>query len=193
MSLSSGNSLAAGASAVTAGTVENTIKSKTDWSFVSKVDVSSTVSSVDLDLSNNYTTYKLIADQVDPSTSSYPIVRLLTAGGAITSGYGYSYYLGWTSATFGSSVPDSYVKLHTQAADWDKSWEFTFTTTTNNRRPIFRWVFASGTSTYDPRWSIGGGQLNTTVTTAITGIQSYMNTGNIDGGSFKLYGLNTHA
>lgn len=193
MSLVSGSSLNAQTAVLSQTSVENTIKSNTDWSFVSKVDVSSSVSSVDLDLSNNYTTYKLIADQVDPSTSSYPIIRLITAGGAVTSGYGYSYYLGWTSATFGSSVPDSFVKLHTQQGDWDKSYEFTFTTTTNARRPIFRWLYASGTSTYDPRWSIGGGQLNINTSTPITGVQTYMNTGNIDAGSFKLYGLNTHA
>lgn len=173
--------------------VDARIAAKTPWTFVSKVDISSSTGYAELPLKGNYTTYKLLGDQIAGTTPNYPYLRYVQSTGGITGGYGFGMHYGWTSATYSYWTNSSGIYLHDQTSDWDKTFEFVFTTTENSTRPVFRWTYGSGTSTYDPRVAYGGGQLNINTSTEITGIQCHMNTGNISRGSFKLYGLNDHA
>ena len=195
MSLGTGTGLSSGSGGggVSQAQVDARIEAKTPWTFVSKVDVSSNVGYVELPLERNYTTYKLLGDKIAGTTSNYPYLRYVQSSGGITSGYGFGMHYGWTSSAYSYWTNQSYIKLHNQNSDWDKTFEFVFTTTENSTKPVFRWTYGSGTSTYDPRVSYGGGQLNISTVTEITGIQCHMNTGNISRGSFKLYGLNDHA
>ena len=182
-----------GSSGLTEAQVDARIAAKTPWTFVSQVDVSSNSGYVELPLERNYTTYKLLGDQIAGTISSYPYLRYVQSSGGITGGYGFGMHYGWTSHTYGYWTNSSGIYLNDLASDYDKTFEFVFTTTENGTRPVFRWTYGSGTSTYDARIAYGGGQLNISTSTEITGIQCHMNTGNISRGSFKLYGLNDHA
>lgn len=181
------------ASGLTTAQVDARITAKTPWTFISKVDITSSTGYAELPLEGNHTTYKLLGDQIGGTTANYPYIRLTQASGGITGGYGWGRYFGWTSQNYAYSGNNSQIELHAYNGDWDKNFEFVFTTTENGTRPIFRWSYGNGTSTYDPYISFGGGQLNISTSTTITGVQVHMNTGNISRGSFKLYGLNKHA
>ena len=189
----SADGAAASGSGLTETQVDARIAAKTPWTFISQVDVSSSTGYVELPLEGNYTTYKLLGDQISGTTANYPYIRLVRASGGITGGYGYGFWYGDTGGTYTNAQGDSQINITNSSSDWDKNFEFVFTTTENSTRPVYRWTYGGGTSTYDPKMAVGGGQLNITTSIAITGIQCHMNTGNISRGSFKLYGLNDHA
>ena len=182
-----------GSSGLTEAQVDARIAAKQPWTFVSQVDVSSSTGYVELPLEGNYTTYKLLGDQISGTTFNYPYIRYVQGSSGITSGYGYGFWYGDTGGTYSNSQGASEIHITNSGSDHDKNFEFVFTTTANSTRPVYRWTYGSGTSTYDPKMAVGGGQLNISTSTEITGIQVHMNTGNIDRGSFKLYGLNDHA
>jgi len=203
MGLSSGGGLVSTATSSGGGSVSSSglteaqvdarITANTPWKFISKVDITSSTGYAELPLEGNHTTYKLLGDQIGGTTANYPYIRLTQASGGITSGYGLGKWYGWTSYNYSYNGNASEIHLHQYNGDWDKNFEFVFTTTENSTRPIFRWSYGNATSTYDPYISFGGGQLNISTSTTITGVQVHMNTGNISRGSFKLYGLNKHA
>ena len=182
-----------GSSGLTEAQVDARIAAKTPWTFISQVDVSTSTGYVELPLEGNYTTYKLLGDKIAGTSYNYPYIRYAQASGGITSGYGLGFWYGDTGGTYNYSGAQSEIFLTNSGSDWDKNFEFVFTTTSNSTRPVYRWTYGGGTSTYDPKMAVGGGQLNISTSTEITGIQCHMNTGNIASGSFKLYGLNNHA
>lgn len=187
MSLASGKGLAAitsGSGAVAASTAP--------WIFIGKTTISSTVTNVELDVSGDYTTYKLIGDRIEGQSTNHLYIRYMIDGTENTSGYGYGVYYANTGATFTYGGNSDRISLTQNNTDWPKTFDFVFTTASSNGRPVYRWTYGSGTSTYDPTFAIGGGQHNVNLQTSITGVRVYANTSNLIGGTFKLYGSNKH-
>lgn len=167
----------------------------TPWTFIDQVTVSTSVSFVIFDLTNEYTTYKLIGDQIYGTTSNYPRIRFSINNNEWTSGYGYGATYTNTASAYQVGQNSSWLNLGIQGSDHPKTFEFNFTTSANDKKPVYSWTYGSGTSTYDPILVWGGGQLHLSSpsTQEVTGLTVYVNTGLHNGGSFKLYGLNNHA
>lgn len=188
-----GSGAAAGLSTADVNTL---IKAASPWTFIEQVDVTSNTTAVILNMTSDYSTFKILIDQGKGSIPSYFRARYLTSpssAGWVSSGYGFNGYRGRSSSNqYFNSENTSSVEFHNETTDHPKNIEFVFTTTKNSQRPVFRWHYGGGTSTYDPAFSIGGGQLNINTSTELVAMYIYPNVGDIASGSYKLYGLNNH-
>lgn len=183
-------------SGLTETQVDARIAAKQPWTFLEQVDISSPTAAVILETNSDYSTFMILIDQGMGTTSSYFQARYLTTTSAsswISSGYGVNQYRGRSSSNaYQYNENTSQIQFGLDSTGHAKNIEFVFTTTKNGKRPVFRFHYGGGTSTYDPAFAIGGGQLNMSTSTDIAAMYIYPNTGNIASGSFKIYGLNDH-
>lgn len=159
------------------------------WKLIASVAASST-SSVNFNgyITSDYTTYKVVLDNVKLSAYSFPRIRAYVANTLIGSGYGYIGHAGQgTNISVFGATNDGLWNLSPNGFDHSWTAEFTITATEAGKKPVVRWHYGTGTSTSDAGFGIFGGMLNNTG--VVTGLLVYPTSGNIASGNIKLYGL----
>lgn len=164
--------------------------------FISSQTVSSAVASVDFTsgISSTYDDYVVYFEDVTPGTTSVGMrMRLYKSGSFQTSGYSSSYGSLKTTPVYGSSNTNTYLYMGDAVIDTSVSVVsgsctfFAMNSTLGNRATAVGQLFFNTSSSASQSTIVFGGNQSTAAAT--TGFQFYFSSGNINSGTFRLYGV----
>lgn len=195
MGLSSGNSLIAGggSSGLSSAQVQTLIKSNTPYQHIATLTADSTSEFDYQTLPNNFRTFRIIFDGLGFSSQAYVRMRLYFDGSIYT---GNLYFHGGMNKDTTSTS-----NFHGQGGEWDFTKNYPtsanahmtgyieFTGNDNITRATMN-SFLTWYHSSSVRSTLSGGHVNANETSNITGFKFFPNSGTMNRGSIKIYGMN---